>query len=93
MYTIGEVAAEVAAWFFTIGHSAAHTFMEHIYDDIEVRNLDMNQALRYQGDKPAECKYCYETHNQWTISLEHFPPAWTCQNCNHVTSDENMRIE
>jgi Zn-finger protein len=43
----------------------------------------------------AYCKYCYNTHRQWSEFTDVFPGdvVWECQRCNHRTKDEYMQIE
>jgi hypothetical protein len=49
------------------------------------------KSLKYDGNKSAYCKYCYQTHNHWVLSGDHFDPmCWECLICNHFSSDDCM---
>lgn len=51
---------------------------------------DGNTLYEYRyNDGYAHCKYCYETHNRW--SLVDFP-VWECKDCGHRTHDQQMNL-
>ncbi len=51
---------------------------------------DETIKFRYDGSHPAYCKYCYKTHQSWTLEEGE---AWECGICEHRTRDEYMQIE
>lgn len=55
-----------------------------------IEDLDLDKELQHSVDKQAYCKYCYQTHVDWYLSIEHFPACWVCQHCNHFTLDTCM---
>ena len=64
-----------------------------IEEDFQSGMVDRDGETVYAINADAYCKYCYETHSKWDLAREHWPPAWRCDFCDHVTLDTHMQVE
>lgn len=77
-----------------IGHAAPKGFLPFLPASTEeAEGEEDSYNFRYDRSKPASCKYCYQTHNDWELSGNHDGTVWICGNCDHATRDEFMQIE
>jgi hypothetical protein len=75
-------------WYFPDPEERAR--MEDIIAEEEGKDDDASR--QYDGESPAWCKYCYTTHDKWSIASDCIVPGWECGLCGHVTADEWIEV-
>jgi hypothetical protein len=75
-------------WYFPDPEERAR--MEDIIAEEEGEDDDASR--QYDGESPAWCKYCYTTHDKWSIASDCIVPGWECGLCGHVTADEWIEV-
>jgi phage N-6-adenine-methyltransferase len=75
-------------WYFPDPEDRAR--MEDIIAEEEGEDDDASR--QYDGESPAWCKYCYTTHDKWSIASDCIVPGWECGLCGHVTADEWIEV-
>ena len=85
---VDGVISRIYAW-------GKDTHLEQKIDDWfkDLDNPRSDAPLKYQYEGMAHCKQCGKTHEDWSLSQQHWPPYWRCNKCDCAIPDLEMEIK